>query len=154
MKKIVVGAALIFSTVSLQAQNYGLINKILDKLESNNKNQNEYDNFTLENKKFFVLVDDADHSERHIIEFLPNNKVQVIELIDDKSTGDHFSNIFNGDMIRNNNSISIRADILEGEQIPLPKVYNLMLNFSKGYWYLIDINTREKWLETHYLTEK
>lgn len=154
MKKIVVGAALIFSAVSLQAQNYGLINKILDKLESNNKNQNEYDNFTLENKKFFVLVDDADHSERHIIEFLPNNKVQVIELIDDKSTGDHFSNIFNGDMIRNNNSISIRADILEGEQIPLPKVYNLMLNFSKGYWYLIDINTREKWLETHYLTEK
>lgn len=151
MKKILAFAFLIFSVGAVNAQNFGLINKILDKLENNNKNQKDYDDYKLEGKKFFVLVDAPDHSERHIIEFLPDNKVQVIELIDDKKTGDSFSNIFNGDIMRKHNSISVRADILEGVKIPVPKVYNLLLNFYRGYWYLIDVNTGEKWLETNYL---
>lgn len=151
MKKILAGAVLIFSTCAVNAQNFGLINKILNKLENDNKTQKDYDDFNLEGKKFFVLADDADHSERHIIEFLPENKVQVIELIDDKKTGDTFSNLFNGDILRKHNSISVRADILEGEKIPVPKVYNLLLNFYRGYWYLVDVNTGEKWLETNYL---
>ncbi|SEF66258.1 hypothetical protein SAMN05421847_0571 [Halpernia humi] len=151
MKKILAFAFLIFSVGAVNAQNFGLINKILDKLENNNKSQKDYDDYKLEGKKFFVLVDAPDHSERHIIEFLPDNKVQVIELIDDKKTGDSFSNIFNGDIMRKHNSISVRADILEGVKIPVPKVYNLLLNFYRGYWYLIDVNTGEKWLETNYL---
>ncbi|SFI47459.1 hypothetical protein [Halpernia frigidisoli] len=154
MKKILVTGVLLMATFNLQAQNFGSISKILDKLEANTKTQKEYDNYNIEGKKFFVLVNADDHSERHIIEFLPENKVQIIELIDDKKTGDQFSNIFNGDIVRNHNSISVRADILEGEKIAMPKVYNLLLNFYKGYWYLIDINTREKWLETHYLDKK
>ena len=154
MKKILVTSALLVATFNLHAQNFGAISRILDKLEANSRSQKEYDDFNLEGKKFFVLVDAADHSERHIIEFLPENKIQIIELIDDKNTGDHFSNLFNGDIIRNHNSISIRADILEGKKIPMPKVYNLLLNFNKGYWYLVDINTGEKWLETHYLDKK
>lgn len=154
MKKILFTSALFVAALNLHAQNFGSISKILDELEANQKSAKEYDEYTLEGKKFFVLVDDADHSERHIIEFLPQNKVQVIELIDDKKTGDHFSNLFNGDVVRNHNNISVRADSLEGKKIPLPKVYNLLLNFYKGYWYLIDINTGEKWLEAHYLDKK
>lgn len=152
MKKIVVGFVLILSAGSLSAQNFGALNKILDKLESNSKTQIEYDNYKLEGKKFFVLAEDAEHSERHIIEFLADNKMQLIELIEDKQTKDKFSNIFNGDIVRNHNNISVRADVLEGEKIPLPKVYNLLLNFSNGYYYLVDINTGEKWLETKYLS--
>lgn len=151
MKKIIFSALLIVATSQLKAQNFGAINKILDKLAANNKTPKEYDDYSLENKKFFALVDAPDHSERHIIEFLPENKVQIIELITDKKTGEDFSNIFNGDINRNHNHISVRADILEGQKIPVPKVYNLLLNFYKGYWYLVDINTGEKWLETHYL---
>ncbi|WP_417430463.1 hypothetical protein [Halpernia sp.] len=151
MRKILVSAFILFSFCLFSAQNFKLINKILDKLETNNKSQKEYDNYNLEGKKFFVLVDAPDHSERHIIEFLADNKVQIIELIDDKKMGDNFSNIFNGDILRKHNSISVRGDILEGKKIPIPKVYNLLLNYYKGYWYLLDINTGEKWLETHYL---
>lgn len=139
------------TAINLHAQDFNSISNILDKLEANNKSDKEYDRFQLKGKKFFVLVDAADHSERHIIEFLSDDKVQVIELIKDKKTGEDFSNIFSGDLIRNHNSISVRADILEGEKIPISKVYNLLLNYSKGYWYLIDINTGDKWLETHYL---
>lgn len=154
MKKILLTGVLFVATFNLHAQNFGAINKILDKLEKNSKSDKEYDDFKLEGKKFFVLADAPDHSERHIIEFLPDNKVQIIELIEDKKTGDNFSNIFNGDIIRNHNNISVRADILEGKKIPMPKVYNLLLNFSRGYWYLVDINTSEKWLETHLLDKK
>ena len=154
MKKILFTSTLFLAAFSMQAQSFDSISQILDKLEANHKTPKEYDDYTLEGKKFFVLADAADHSERHIIEFLPDNKVQIIELIDDKKTGDHFSNLFNGDMIRNHNSISVRADILEGKKISMPKVYNLLLNYYRGYWYLIDINTGEKWLETHYLDKK
>jgi hypothetical protein len=154
MRKILLAGALIVATYNLHAQNFTSISKILDKLEANNKSQKEHDDYNLEGKKFFILVDEADHSERHIIEFLPDNKVQIIELIDDKKKGDYFSNIFNGDLIRNHNSLSVRADTLEGKKMPVPKVYNLLLNFHKGYWYLVDINTGKKWLETHYLDKK
>ncbi|MGS0748716.1 hypothetical protein [Halpernia sp. GG3] len=151
MKKILLTSILFMTAINLHAQDFNSISNILDKLEANNKSDKEYDRFQLKGKKFFVLVDAADHSERHIIEFLPNDRVQVIELIKDKKTGEDFSNIFGGDVIRNHNSISVRGDILEGKKIPISKVYNLLLNYSKGYWYLIDINTGEKWLETHYL---
>jgi hypothetical protein len=154
MKKTLITSALFFAAFQVQAQESGSLAQILDKLEKNHKTAKEYDEYNLEGKKFFVLVDAPDHAERHIIEFLPDNKVQIIELIDDKKTGDHFSNLFDGDVIRNHNSISVRADILEGKKIPMPKVYNFLLDYYKGYWYLVDINTAEKWLETHYLEKK
>ena len=154
MKKLLFAGILLGSIFTLKAQNASSLSKILDKLEANDKPQKDYDDYILEGKKFFVLVNAEDHSERHIIEFLPNNKVQIIELIDDKKTGDTFSNIFNGDILRKHNSISVVGDILEGKKIPVPKVYNLLLNYYDSYWYLIDINTGEKWLETHYLQKK
>ena len=32
-----------------------------------------------------------------------------------------------------------------------PLTYNLLLSHRKGYYYFTNINTREKWIEIHYL---
>lgn len=154
MKKILICALFAAITISVRAQNFDSFSKILDKIETNNKTVKNYDNYVLEGKNFVVLTNAADHSERHVIQFLSDNKVQIVELIDDKKTGDHFSNIFSGDVVRNHNKLSVRADVLEGQKIPVPKVYNFLLNFYNGYWYLVDINTNEKWVEANLLEKK
>jgi hypothetical protein len=75
----------------------------------------------------------------------------MIEIIEDKSTKQEFSNIFTGDVVRNHNAVSIRLDKLEGKAMSYPLTYNLLLSHRKGYYYFTNINTREKWIEIHYL---
>lgn len=75
----------------------------------------------------------------------------MIEIIEDKSTKQEYSNIFTGDVVRNHNAVSVRLDKLEEKAMSYPLTYNLLLGYRKGYYYLTNINTREKWIEIHYL---
>ncbi|MCT3921915.1 hypothetical protein HZP94_01690 [Elizabethkingia anophelis] len=150
MKKILLVLTLISAGTIVQAQSYGAIIKKLDRLSSENSGK-DYDEFILEGKKFITVKDSTDHSEKHILEFRPNNQVTMIEIIEDKSTKQEYSNIFTGDVVRNHNAVSVRLDKLEEKAMSYPLTYNLLLGYRKGYYYLTNINTREKWIEIHYL---
>lgn len=154
MRKVLSAFAIILVCVSVQAQELGAFNKILDKLGNEASTGKQYDDFVLEGKKFVAVRDSADHSEKIVVEFHPQNKITVIELITDKKTKEDFSNVFTGDVMRNHNAISVRADMLEGKKLGNPIVYNFYLAYHKGIYYLININNQEKWIETNYLDKK
>lgn len=153
MKKLVLFLSLI-SSVYFYSQNFSAINDILEKIESKHKKMKDASGYTINNKKFVLVEDFEDHSERHILEFKSDNSITLIELIDDKSTGQTYSNIFSGDFIRKRNAISIRANYLEGKQIATPIIYSLYLMNANDIWYLKDINNSKRWIENNNLLRK
>ncbi|WP_333854472.1 hypothetical protein [Epilithonimonas sp.] len=153
MKKLVLFLSLI-SSVYFYSQNFSAINNILEKIESKQKKMKDASSYTINNKKFVLVEDFEDHSERHILEFTGNNSITLIELIDDKATGQTFSNIFSGDFIRKRNAISIRVNYLEGKQIATPIIYSLYLMNANNIWYLKDINNSKRWIENNNLLKK
>lgn len=136
------------------AQNYGALNDLLTQLETKHKKMTDTSNYTLNNKKFVLVEDFEDHSERHILEFKDDNSLTLIELIDDKATGKTYSNIFSGDFIRKRNAVSVRANYLEGQPIPKAIIYNLYLMNLNDVWYLKDINNSKRWIEHNNLLNK
>lgn len=153
MKKLLLFLSLT-SSVYFYSQNFSAINDILEKIESKHKKMKDASGYTINNKKFVLVEDFEDHSERHILEFKGDNSITLIELIDDKATGQTYSNIFSGDFIRKRNAISIRANYLEGKQIATPIVYSLYLMNANDIWYLKDINTSKRWIENNNLIKK
>lgn len=76
-------------------------------------------------------------------------------MFDDKSNGESSSNVFSGDVVHSkNNIISLRADRLEGEKIPIPITKTLLLTQQKKIRYLIDINSKERWIEESAFNKK
>jgi hypothetical protein len=153
MKKLVLFLSLT-SSVYFYSQNFSAINDLLEKIESKHKKMKDSSGYTINNKKFVLVEDFEDHSERHILEFKSDNSITLIELIDDKASGQTYSNIFSGDFIRKRNAISIRANYLEGKQIATPIVYSLYLMNANDIWYLKDINTSKRWIENNNLLKK
>ncbi len=69
-------------------------------------------------------------------------------MFDDKQTDDTSSNVFSGDVVRSkHNIISLRADKLEGKQIALAITKTFLMTMQKKVLYLIDVNTKERWIE-------
>ncbi len=153
MKKTILALSLI-SSVFFYSQNYSSMDKILEKLESRSKKMKDASDFDIKDKKFVLIEDFDDHSERHILEFKNDNSLTLIEVIDDKSTDKTYSNIFSGDYIRKKNAISVRADRLEGKKISIPISHNLYLMNANNIWYLKDINTNKRWIENSNLLKK
>lgn len=153
MKKIVFLTALL-SSVFFYSQNYSAINDILEKIERKHKKARDVSDYNISHKKFVLMEDYEDHSERHILEFGADNKIILIEVIDDKATGQSYSNIFSGDYIRKKNAISIRANYLEGKQIATPIIHSLYLMNANQVWYLKDINNSKRWIENNNLIKK
>lgn len=144
------------SLLGVKAQNFGKINAMLDRLEERRGLNQNLDDVAIDGKTFILIKDFDDHTERQIITF-KKDKVNYIEVFDDKSNQTSSSNIFDGDMVRvknGQNIISIRADQLEGKKIPLPLTKTLVLNKQKGILYLIDINTKERWIDATALNNK
>ena len=144
----------ILTSVTFYSQNFGAINEILEKIEKKHKKMTDASDYSINNKKFVLIEEFSDHSERHILEFGTDNKVTLIELIDDKATGQTYSNIFSGDFIRKRNAISVRANYLEGKQIASPIIYSLYLMNANSMWYLKDINNSKRWIENNKLIKK
>lgn len=144
----------ILCSVCFYSQNFGAINEILEKIENRHKKMTDASDYTINNKKFVLLEEFSDHSERHILEFGADDKITLIELIDDKATGQTYSNIFSGDFMRKRNAISVRANYLEGKQIASPIIYNLYLMNANNMWYLKDINNSKRWIENNKLIKK
>ncbi len=153
MKKSILFLSLIAS-VYYCSQDFSGINKILQKIEEKGKKMKDATNYDLPGKKFVMVEDFEDHGERHVLEFNTDGTLTLIELIDDKSSGQSFSNIFTGDYIRKKNAVSVRANYLEGKQISIPISYNLYIMNASNIWYLKDINNSKRWIENNNLIKK
>ncbi|AZB02370.1 hypothetical protein EG359_19645 [Chryseobacterium joostei] len=151
MKKILIGI-LFFGTLGLKAQ-YGSLNAILDRLEARRGINQNLESVNIDNKKFVFIKDETDHTERDFIVIKGNNATYV-EVFDDKATGESSSNVFTGDIVRKKNIVSLRADVLEGKKIPMPVTKTLLLTKQDNILYLIDVNTRDRWIDEESYSKK
>lgn len=144
MRKFLIGI-LFFGTLGVKAQ-YGSLNAILDRLEARKGINQNLEKVDIDNKKFVFIKDEADHTERDFI-VIKGNSATYVEVFDDKATGESSSNVFTGDIVRKKNIISLRADVLEGKKIPMPVTKTLLLTQQDNILYLIDVNTRDRWID-------
>ena len=151
MRKFLIGV-LFLGTLGVKAQ-YGSLNAILKKLEERQGINQHLENVNIDNKKFVFIKDEADHTERDFIIFKGNNATYV-EIFDDKATGESSSNVFTGDIIRKKNIISLRADMLENKKVPLPVTKTLLLTRQDNILYLIDVNTKDRWIDEESYSKK
>ncbi|WP_238555550.1 hypothetical protein [Chryseobacterium sp. P1-3] len=113
MRKFFIGI-LFFGTLGLKAQ-YGSLNEILRRLEERKGINQHLESVNIDNKKFIFIKDEADHTERDFI-IIKGKNATYVEVFDDKATGESSSNVFTGDIVRKNNIISLRADMLENKK--------------------------------------
>ncbi len=153
MKKIIFAMLFFAVSTGVKAQ-YGSINAILDRLEEKSGINKNLQNIHLDDTKFVLLKDFEDHTERNFI-VIKGNKATYVEMFDDKATGQTSSNVFSGDIVRSkHNIISMRADQLEGRKIAIPITKTLLLTMQKKILYLIDVNSKERWIEESAINRK
>lgn len=146
IKKIIAGLFFLTMAFSANAQ-YGTINAILDRLEERRGVNQNLEDVKLDDVRFVLVKDFPDHTERMYVA-VNGNKANYMEVFDDKTNGTMTSNVFSGDAMRSKkNIISIRCDRLENEKIPVPVTKTFLLTQQKKILYLIDINTRERWID-------
>lgn len=152
MKKLFI-FLLFISTLGLKAQ-YGSVNAILDILEAKKGLNKNLSDVNIDDVKFIIIKDFDDHTERNFI-IIKGNKATYVEVFDDKQTGETSSNVFSGDIVRSKHQIiSLRADQLEGEKIPIPITKTFLMTQQKKILYLIDINSKERWIEESSINKK
>ena len=152
MRKISILILFFFGFV-LKAQNYGALNEILDRLEERKGINQHLENVSVDHKKFVLIKDFEDHTERSFIN-INGKDVTYVEIFDDKATGQSTSNVFSGDIVRKKNIISLRADKLENKKVPIPVTKTLLLTQQKEILYLIDINSRDRWIDEESYNKK
>lgn len=146
MKKLILILFLSAFSVVLKAQ-YGTINAILTELEARKGFNKELRNENLDDRKFVVIKDFEDHTERTFI-IIKGKSATYVEMFDDKSNGKTSSNVFSGDYVRTRkNVISFRFDKLEGKKIAVPITKTMLLTKQKKTVYLVDVNTNERWID-------
>jgi len=151
MRKFLIGIFLL-GTLGLKAQ-FGSLNEILNRLEQRKGINQHLENVNIDNKKFVFIKDEADHTERDFI-IIKGNNATYVEVFDDKATGESSSNVFSGDIIRKKNIISLRADMLENKKIPMPVTKTLLLTQQDNILYLIDVNTKDRWIDETSFSKK
>lgn len=152
MKKIF-SICLFFAFVGMNAQ-FAQINKILDELENRYGISEELKNENIDGLKFVQIKEFETYTERIIIE-VKGKTATFVEIFDEKDTGESGTNVFTGDYIRTNkNMISFRFDKLEGKKTAVPKVLNLLLTRYNDTIYLLNYQTKERWIEHKKLETK
>lgn len=136
---------LLGASLGVKAQ-YGTLNQILTRLEERKGINQNLEHENIDNKKFVFIKDAEDHTERDFI-VIKGNQATYVEVFDDKSTGQSSSNVFTGDIVRRKNIVSLRADQLESKKIPMPVTKTLLLTKQDNILYLIDVNTRDRWID-------
>lgn len=153
MKKPLFAFLFSFILVSVHAQ-YTRVNAILDRLEQKRGINQNLKNISLTDAKFILIKDFDDHIERDFV-ILKDQNATYVEVFEDKKTGQTNSNVFSGSVVRSNKQIvSVHADLLEGKKIPIPLSKTYLLTEQKGTLYLIDINSKERWIEESAINNK
>jgi len=152
MKKII-----LFFTIFLFAfsfgqktnnRNYEDINAKLDRLLHEREVEKRVLNVNLEGKTFVLIQNKGTLVYKYVVSFLADNNINFVELINDTSAQSKTTKLYSGDFVRNNNYISVRADVLEGQKIGIPLTYSFMIQERDGILFLININNNEKWIDT------
>ena len=86
MKKKLFAFTLFLLFFGLKAQ-YASLNEILNRLEERRGIKQDLQNINLDDTKFVLIKDFADHTERNFI-VLKGNKATYVEMFDDKSNGE------------------------------------------------------------------
>lgn len=142
-----------FSFVAIKAQ-YSTLDSILTLLEERKGVNKTLKNVSIDDTKFILIKDFEDHTERSFI-VIKGDKVTYVEMFDDKKSGETSSNVFSGDILRTkHNIISLRANLLEGKKIAIPVTKTLLLTQQKKILYLIDVNSKERWIEESAINKK
>ena len=153
MKKLLI-LVLVMFMVGVKAQGYTELNKLLYRLEQENKiNHDTEMHYDLNGKRFLYVKDYEDETERWVLE-IKNDEAQLIELIDDKGTGKTISQIYTGDVIRKKHVVSLRFHQLEGQRLGTPLTFLHHITYQGGIWYLIDVNAGNRWIDTNDLGKK
>lgn len=152
MRKIFIGILFFGTTLGIKAQ-YGSINEILTRLEERKGVNQHLESVSIDNKKFVYIKDAEDHTERDFI-IIKGKQATYVEVFDDKATGETSSNVFTGDIIRKKNIISLRADMLENKKVPIPVTKTLLLTKQDNILYLIDVNTKARWIDEASFSKK
>ncbi len=153
MKKIFFLTLLMINFVAIKAQ-YSSINAILTLLEERKGINQNLKDVNIDDTKFVLIKDFEDHTERSFI-VIKGNKATYVEMFDDKKTGETSSNVFSGDIMRTRrNIISLRADQLEGKKIPIAITKTLLMTKQKKILYLVDLNSKERWIEENAINKK
>lgn len=150
MRKLL--ALMMFGALNLvDAQGYLELNKLLHRMEQENKmNHDTEAYYDLAGKKFILQKDNDETSERKILEIAnEGNEVKIIIMEEDKKTQQKTSKIYTGDFIRRKHIVSVRADKLEGQKIAMPLTYLYHITVAGGVWYLIDGNNNDRWIDTN-----
>lgn len=151
MRKTFLGILFVGAVFGVKAQ-YGTMDMILTRLEEKSGVNQNLASVNIDNKKFVFIKDEADHTERDFI-IIKGNKATYVEVFDDKQTGKSSSNVFSGDIVRKKNMISLRADMLENKKISVPLTKNLLLTKQDNILYLIDVNTKARWIDEDAITK-
>ena len=107
----------------VNAQSYRELNKLLYRLEQENKiNHDTEMHYDLNGKKFLYVKDYENETERWVLE-IKNDEALLVELIEDKGTGKAISQIYTGDVIRKKHVVSLRFDQLEGQRLGTPLAF-------------------------------
>ncbi len=153
MKKIVLFVLFSLSFVCMNAQ-YGSLDAILTRLEEKYGINNSLKDENIDDRKFVLVKDFDDHTERYFL-VLKGNQATYVEIFDDKKSGQSSTNLFTGDVVRSNkNIVSLRADKLEGEKIAIPITKTFLMTKQKKILYLVDISTKERWIDEAAFGEK
>ncbi|ROH97609.1 hypothetical protein [Chryseobacterium daecheongense] len=152
MRKIFIGILFFGATLAIKAQ-YGSINAVLTRLEERKGINQHLESVSIDNKKFVYIKDAEDHTERDFI-IIKGKQATYVEVFDDKATGETSSNVFTGDIIRKKNIISLRADMLENKKVPIPVTKTLLLTKQDNILYLIDVNTKARWIDEASFSKK
>lgn len=146
MTKIFSGLLFIGTLFFANAQ-YGTLNAILTKLEERKGINQNLSNVNIDDKKFVLIKDANDHTERNFIA-IKGNQATYVEIFDDKASGESTSNVFSGDIVRSRkNMISLRADMLENKKVPIPVTKTFLLTRLDDILYLIDVNSKDRWID-------
>lgn len=146
--------ALFIVLSSMMHAQYGSIDAILTKLEKR-RGMNQYmEPINLSGKKFILIEDFADHTERSFL-VIEGKQCTLVELFDDKSNNESVSNVYSGDVVQSRkNMVSMRADMLEGKKIAPPVTKTFYATMQDDVLYLLDITTKKRWIEESALTKK
>ena len=141
-----------FSTFA--SAQYGSINAILTKQEQRKGINQKLEKLDVSGKKFIFIEDFEDHTERSFV-IINGKNLTYVEIFDDKADGSSVSNVFSGDVVQSDrNIISIRANLLEGKKIAFPVTKTFFATRQDDMIYLIDINTKKRWIDEISINKK
>lgn len=151
MKKIIVLTAIISLSFTYaqekKSRNYDEIIATLDQKIQDKESNSNFSHLNLEGKTFVLVKTTENLVKKDVVNFTADHKLSIVEFTKNLTDNTQFTKFYEGDYIKRDTIISVRADVLEGKKIGVPLTYNFMLKERDLEIFLVNLNNNEKWLE-------